>query len=304
MLKALLLICLTISISFAHQGDEQPHTDSSFSVEEIFKTLTKVYPHIVRILPQSENPHYPDLAVNVRGTNFYNVEGRFLPENERANWERYSPNTIYFYPKEIPDPLKRTPEEIARMRELSDKSYRKDKKSIYYGFNDALYGMSKLADTNDQIVKSRLFGKQIRVHQFMYEALKQIEKEIYQISNQADVQKYLKEGNVIYSFYWRNIAGTGSRSLHSYGMAIDIFKENSKQATYWLWRQNLKIDWIKEPLSVRWNPPKSVVDIFEKYGFVWGGKWKFYDTMHFEYRPEVLILNGFDVRILSQQQID
>ncbi|MDD5211432.1 MAG: M15 family metallopeptidase, partial [Sulfuricurvum sp.] len=25
-----------------------------------------------------------------------------------------------------------------------------------------------------------------------------------------------------------------------------------------------------------------------KYGFIWGGRWYHYDTMHFEYRPELL----------------
>ncbi|MCD8545180.1 MAG: M15 family metallopeptidase [Sulfurospirillum cavolei] len=33
--------------------------------------------------------------------------------------------------------------------------------------------------------------------------------------------------------------------------------------------------------------PKEIVDIFEKHGFVWGGRWYHYDTMHFEYRPEL-----------------
>jgi hypothetical protein len=28
------------------------------------------------------------------------------------------------------------------------------------------------------------------------------------------------------------------------------------------------------------------VEIFERHGFIWGGKWYHYDTMHFEYRPE------------------
>ncbi len=32
------------------------------------------------------------------------------------------------------------------------------------------------------------------------------------------------------------------------------------------------------------------VAAFEDNGFVWGGKWPFFDTMHFEYRPEVLLL--------------
>jgi hypothetical protein len=29
--------------------------------------------------------------------------------------------------------------------------------------------------------------------------------------------------------------------------------------------------------------------VFEKHGFIWGGKWYHYDTMHFEYRPELLL---------------
>jgi hypothetical protein len=34
--------------------------------------------------------------------------------------------------------------------------------------------------------------------------------------------------------------------------------------------------------------PWEIVEIFEKYGFIWGGKWYHCDTMHFEYRPELL----------------
>jgi peptidoglycan LD-endopeptidase CwlK len=33
----------------------------------------------------------------------------------------------------------------------------------------------------------------------------------------------------------------------------------------------------------------EIVKIFEKYGFIWGGKWYHYDTMHFEYRPELIV---------------
>jgi hypothetical protein len=44
------------------------------------------------------------------------------------------------------------------------------------------------------------------------------------------------------------------------------------------------------PYEQRWMVPTSVVEAFERHGFVWGGKWLFFDTMHFEYRPEVLLL--------------
>jgi hypothetical protein len=34
--------------------------------------------------------------------------------------------------------------------------------------------------------------------------------------------------------------------------------------------------------------PREIVDAFERHGFIWGGRWYHYDTMHFEYRPELL----------------
>jgi hypothetical protein len=39
-------------------------------------------------------------------------------------------------------------------------------------------------------------------------------------------------------------------------------------------------------------PPSVVVEIFEKHGFVWGGKWYHFDNMHFEYRPEIIYSSG------------
>ena len=33
--------------------------------------------------------------------------------------------------------------------------------------------------------------------------------------------------------------------------------------------------------------PQEIVDAFEAEGFIWGGRWAHYDTMHFEYRPEL-----------------
>ena len=41
---------------------------------------------------------------------------------------------------------------------------------------------------------------------------------------------------------------------------------------------------------VSFNPTSNIIElvnIFEKNGFIWGGRWYHYDTMHFEYRPEM-----------------
>jgi hypothetical protein len=84
------------------------------------------------------------------------------------------------------------------------------------------------------------------------------------------------------TFNWRNISGTGRLSSHSFGIAIDI---NVKYANYWKWLKGRE----GEALPYRNRIPMEIVEIFEKHGFIWGGKWYHFDTMHFEYRPELLV---------------
>ena len=291
----------TIKIPLTNEiNEEEPEgksvEDGDFSIPNIFRSLLISYPDVVTKVKKADNPYHPDLAIRVRDKIFYNVQGRFLPEEERDHWKKYSSNTFYDYAKSIPDPLQRTKKEIQLMKKQGSKNYRKRKKSTYPGFNEALYGMKSLSDTNTQIIKARFLGKQVLVHQFSYKPLMKVQEEIYKLTNtHPEVVQFLREGDTVYSFFWRNIANSKGRSLHSYGIAVDVLKEGSTDAVYWLWRQNQKIDWIREPISVRWNPPLTVVEIFEKHGFVWGGKWNFYDTMHFEYRPDLLLLNGYEV---------
>ena len=51
-------------------------------------------------------------------------------------------------------------------------------------------------------------------------------------------------------------------------------------------------DWWTIPYEERWSPPAALVRAFERQGFIWGGKWFFFDTMHFEYRPELLLMRA------------
>ena len=76
----------------------------------------------------------------------------------------------------------------------------------------------------------------------------------------------------------RTVAGSRAISMHAYGAAIDI---STKQADYWRWGAREAPRW-------RNRIPVAIVRIFEKHGFIWGGAWYHYDTMHFEYRPELL----------------
>src|SRR5882757_4464269 len=77
----------------------------------------------------------------------------------------------------------------------------------------------------------------------------------------------------------RPVADTGRMSMHGYAAAIDL---NLTYSDYWLWAGKAKT------IPYRNRMPQQIVDIFERHGFIWGGKWYHYDTMHFEYRPELL----------------
>lgn len=65
----------------------------------------------------------------------------------------------------------------------------------------------------------------------------------------------------------RNIAGTGTKSLHAYGLAMDI-NPSQNPVTY------------GRPIT---NLPKGVGRLAAKYGLAWGGAWRGSkkDTMHF-----------------------
>ncbi len=85
------------------------------------------------------------------------------------------------------------------------------------------------------------------------------------------------------AFVRRRIAGTRRLSPHSYGIAIDV---GVKHADYWRWSR-LSTGGLYRYAN---RFPLEVVEIFERHGFIWGGKWYHFDSMHFEYRPELVPL--------------
>ena len=93
-----------------------------------------------------------------------------------------------------------------------------------------------------------------------------------------DLKKYLIPSAG--TFNCRTVKDTGSRSMHAWGAAIDI---STTLSDYWLWARG-----SAKGGGYRNRIPFAIVAIFEKHGFIWGGKWGHFDTMHFEYRPELL----------------
>lgn len=79
------------------------------------------------------------------------------------------------------------------------------------------------------------------------------------------------------TYNYRAIARTSRLSMHSFGIAIDI---NTKKGDYWLWSKTK---------MYQNRIPEEIVHIFESNGFIWGGRWRHFDTFHFEYRPELTL---------------
>jgi hypothetical protein len=95
----------------------------------------------------------------------------------------------------------------------------------------------------------------------------------------ASFDDYLRP--VAGSYNCRTIAGTRRTSTHGHGIAVDLAL---KQADYWRWT---KPD-AAGRYAWRNRIPIEIVRIFERHSFIWGGRWYHFDTMHFEYRPELL----------------
>lgn len=123
-----------------------------------------------------------------------------------------------------------------------------------------------------------LFGKRLAVHQKVAPAFLRV---AHRLAAALKIDPSLKPflDGLGGTFNQRNIAGTNRPSAHSYGVSIDL---NVALAHYWRWQ--------KPPAPIRWvnRVPQAIVDAFEAEGFIWGGRWYHYDTMHFEYRPELL----------------
>lgn len=117
------------------------------------------------------------------------------------------------------------------------------------------------------------------------QSLEKVGREIHD----AGLSHYVSEN--FGTFNWRRIAGTPRLSMHSFGIAID-FKLPKILGRYWRWDALPSNKYRMFPVEIlRDENFNRVVSIFESHGFVWGGKWWHYDSMHFEYRPELTIVD-------------
>ena len=141
-----------------------------------------------------------------------------------------------------------------------------------------MYGKDEVA-VKSNLVPVKIFGRNFDVTKVngVNEKLKKVAEEV---EKHPEFKKYFTKNAG--TFNYRKVRGSNRLSAHSYGIAIDI---NSIESDYWRTSSNLtEIDLIGYTNRI----PYELVKIFEDNGFIWGGRWYHYDTMHFEYRPELL----------------
>ena len=150
-------------------------------------------------------------------------------------------------------------------------------------FFNRMYGDCRRGEVQPKLVEIRWLpkkaGQRLRVTRVngVAERLASVSRELDELPARFD--RYLVPAAGGYNC--RRVAGTDRISAHGHGIAVDIAP---RHAHYWRWSRPDGSGAYPYKNAV----PLEIVRIFEEHGFIWGGKWHHYDTMHFEYRPELL----------------
>jgi hypothetical protein len=148
-------------------------------------------------------------------------------------------------------------------------------------FFTKMYGECKKGDVQPRLANlswlPSTWGKDIQIT-----SVNEVNKHLSAVSAEIDaLPDKIRQATypIAGTYNCRAAADTGEPSPHSYGIAIDL---NLAFSDYWFWHPHTG------KIAYHNRMPEEFVRIFEKHGFIWGGKWYHYDTMHFEYRPELL----------------
>lgn len=248
-------------------------TSTSFAAElKQLKLLKKAYPDFIKEVNSDSltwaNGEHMNINDNTSGTT---VDSPTLLE--QLNQPTYPTNKMVkcetYIPKNDPGRI-RNETFFAKMYGGNEGDARSNLDTVYW--------MPEYFDHQYPLLITRVNGVNIK--------LKRISDQLESlVKKHSDFLKYLDKPSG--TFYWRHIQNSKRRSPHSFGIAIDI---NSSYANYWIWDTGIKENKINQTdmFPYKNRIPCEIVTVFEDNGFIWGGKWQHYDTMHFEYRPELI----------------
>jgi hypothetical protein len=241
--------------------------------------------------------HNGDWTVMVRGVRYYYCGGKLLPEELRTQAENYANQPFYNYLAELPAWKAPSAEDAKRIKTMVENRSRNPIKRSTLFF-DTLWQARTREEVEQRIKPLAFLGFSVKVHEAIHGELALVEKQILAAAKlDPQVNAWIKGINILEGWNWRTVIDTQVRSFHAYGTAVDILpKSLGGKETYWIWAARNKPEWWNIPYSDRFHPPAAVIKAFESRGFIWGGKWLFFDTMHFEYRPEILLLSGITIK--------
>lgn len=159
--------------------------------------------------------------------------------------------------------------------------------------SEALWGSTEV-EVRQHGRSVRFLDHRMYVNELILGPLAAVEREIDALAaRDSTIASWIAEIDITYSFNNRGIAGSPTKSNHAFGLAFDLVPASYRgRHVYWRWSRALEGEaWAHIPIPQRWSVPEAVLNVFERHGFVWGGKWARFDAMHFEYRPEIIAYN-------------
>ena len=294
----LIFICLSCKSKQRNEAEPVVYAEplEPTRAELVMKALQAGYPQEITDVEFRNG----DWAILMHNIWYYYCDGRILPEDIREEYANYRAQIFYHYPAELPPFVKRP---VPEPRAGGNNSNAAQQRVVLLrsSFMDDLWQSRNRNEAYSNVRPIRFLGRTIRVHHKIVNNLALIEERILEeAKTDRSIQTWINSLAPPETWSWRNIAQTETRSFHSYGVAIDLRPRSlGRLQTYWLWTSYNRNDWFNVPYEERYHPPETVIKIFEEHGFAWGGKWNRFDTMHFEYRPEILILSGMTPELIN-----
>lgn len=184
------------------------------------------------------------------------------------------------------------PEQIKK--KITGLSYRKNGK---IGYDDLRYIRVRYYDFNGKvqsgelIVNRKIAKKMVQIFYELYKIKYRIQRMKLVDEYEADDEKSMRANNTS-AFNYRTVSGSNKLSKHAMGFAIDINprinpyinsggKLSPANAKAYRCRSRKKCKGKYASYMIGAN--SKITKIFKKYGFRWGGDWKYSkDYQHFE----------------------
>ncbi len=274
-----IILAVLFLISQLQNESEESFNPSDY---EIALALAQAYPAKVTAIRTDQNR----IGVKVSDKWLYLINRRILTEDDYDNWQQFRSNAIYYYPNNLPV---LTPPSADMDKFISERE-NKVRSPVFF---DMIYDGESYNQIVPFLEEVLFMGHWVKIHRRLVAPLRRIERTLKDMSKDSpEISLFFDSLSSVSGFYWRDMASSQSKSFHSYGAAIDLLPESyMNKYSYWLWVKDLDPNWYTTPYSKRWLISDKIVKVFEENGFIWGGKWRYYDNMHFEYRPDLLSLS-------------